>query len=118
MQRKAISRFMDNYHLKIQLIGEIQEAVRVKELNVELMEHLAFTANWILRYCENNNVKPPDLDKLLKLIDRSRQLIQRMYEHYSLSSPSPPTQNQHDFKHEDDSTEPNILLKYIYKIIY
>ena len=109
MQRKTkrvvIILSMDNYHLKRQLIGEIHEAVRVKELNVELMEHLAFTANWILRYCEKNHITPPDLDRLHELIDRSRELVQKMYEPYS--SPK----NKHPFKTPKDSTEPIIIIK-------
>jgi hypothetical protein len=104
-KRMRITLFMDNYYLKRQLIGEVQEAIRVKELNVELMEHLSFTANWILRYCEKNDVRPPDLDKLLELIQKSRNVIQNMYEPYSL-----PHKNQHDFKHAGDSTEPNYIF--------
>ena len=74
---------MDSYYLEKQLMGEVQEAIRVKELNVELLEHLSYTAHWILDYCERNNTKLPDLDKLVLLIDRSRRLINTMYGPYS-----------------------------------
>jgi hypothetical protein len=57
---------------------QIQEAIRVKELNVELMEHLAFTGHWILSFCQKNNIHPPNTDKLLELIGRSRVLIEKM----------------------------------------
>jgi hypothetical protein len=76
---KGIIHSMGDYYLKKQ----IQEAIRVKELNVELMEHLTFTADWLLRYCEKNNVRPPDIDKLLILIDRSKNLVQEICEPYS-----------------------------------
>jgi hypothetical protein len=39
-----IIHIMGEFYLKKQLIIEINEAIRVKELNVELMEHLPFTA--------------------------------------------------------------------------
>lgn len=68
---------------------EIQECMRVKELNIELMEHLSFTARWILRYCEGNDICPPDIDKLMELIAKSRQTIQKMDVPYS------PTDTQH-----------------------
>ena len=51
---------------------------RVKNLNIELMEHLAFTGHWILTFCQKNNIHPPNKDKLLELIGRSRELIEKM----------------------------------------
>lgn len=92
---------MDSWNLKRQLIGEIQEAIRVKELNVQLMEHLTFTADWILRYCERNNIKPPDLNRLYELIASAGDLVQKIYEPYSQL----PTESQQRNKTTDDSTE-------------
>ena len=80
------THFMDSEFLKKQLIGEIEEVVRVKQLNVDLLEHLTYTARWILIYCEKNNIKPPDMNKLLELISKSRELVQRMTESYSAST--------------------------------
>jgi hypothetical protein len=99
---------MDSSNIKGQLLGEIHEAIRVKELNVELMEHLTFMADWILRYCERNNVRPPDTYKLYDHITRAGNLVQQIYEPYS-HLPTPPT-FQHPFKTPEDSTEPNILF--------
>jgi hypothetical protein len=98
---------MDNYNLKRQLMGEIQEAIRVKELNVQLMEHLTFIADWILRYCERNNIKPPDIHKLSELITRAGNLVQQIYEPYSHL----PTESQQRFKTPDGSTEQQMLTK-------
>jgi hypothetical protein len=97
---------MDNYNLKRQLMGEIQEAIRVKELNVQLMEQLTFIADWILRYCERNNIKPPDIHKLSELITRAGNLIQQIYEPYSHL----PTESQQRFKTPDDSTEQDFFI--------
>jgi hypothetical protein len=51
---------------------------RVQNLNIELIEHLAFTGHWILTFCQKNNIHPPNTAKLLELIGRSRALIERM----------------------------------------
>ena len=56
---------MDDYYLKNQLIGEIQETIRIKELNVELMETLTGNAIWILKYCEKNKLNHLNLKRLL-----------------------------------------------------
>ena len=52
---------MDSYHLKKQLLLDIEEAEKFRELNMKLMEHLSFTVNWILDYCEKNNYNHPIL---------------------------------------------------------
>lgn len=51
---------MDSYNLKKQLLGEIQEASQVTELNIELMEHLNYTARWLINYSIKNDIKLPD----------------------------------------------------------
>jgi hypothetical protein len=63
-------------------MGELQEALAFKELNMELMEHLAFTADWLLRHCEKNNIKPPNLEKLMQCIQYGRSLIEKMARPY------------------------------------
>ena len=55
-----------------------KELHEIKELCMELMEHLAFMAHWILNYCEKNDIRPPDLDRLSKDIGYARQLVERM----------------------------------------
>jgi hypothetical protein len=57
---------MDNYFLKKQLLGEIQEAIRFKDLNIEFLELNSFIARWLLAYCTKNHVRPPNIDKLGK----------------------------------------------------
>lgn len=72
------------------------------------MEHQTFMAEWMLRYCEKNNIKPPDIDKLSDLITRAGNLVQQIYEPYA--HPPTPPKNKHPFKTPDDSTEPRILI--------
>ena len=94
---------MDDYYLKNQLIGEIQETIRIKELNVELMETLTGNAIWILKYCEKNNIRPPNLKRLLETVSKSRTLTERMYQYFS-------PQNKHPFTTPEDSTEPCVAM--------
>jgi len=64
VRKKEISHFMDSSYLKKQLIGEVQEAIIVKELNVELLKHLSYTArvyhasNSYHRFCETDRKDP------------------------------------------------------------
>jgi hypothetical protein len=93
---------MDDYYLKNQLLGEIQETIRIKELNVELMETLTDNAIWILKYCERNNIRPPNLKRLLETVSKSRVLTEKMFQSFSPN-----------FKHPngtpEDSTEPKVF---------
>lgn len=78
----------------------IEEIEGLKELNVQLIEHVGSIGMWILKYCERNRIRPPDADRLLDLIQRSREIVQKMYE--------PPTDSQQRNKTTDDSTEHKI----------
>jgi hypothetical protein len=59
-------------------MDKLKEIERVKNLNIELMEHLAFTGHWILKFCQKNNINPSNTDKLLELIGGSRGLIEKI----------------------------------------
>jgi hypothetical protein len=97
----------DSYFLKKQLIAETNETLRIKELNLELMENLSHMSHWILKYCTDYGIEPPNLDKLLDLIRRSHELIENMDGH----------QISPKYKHPnftpDDSTEQNFTLSYL-----
>lgn len=80
-----IHHSMDSVYLKKQLIGEIQEAMRVKELNIHLMEQLAYMGHWILNYCNEHKITPPNVERLLGLIHASRTIVNGIYEPYSRS---------------------------------
>ena len=101
---------MDSYNLKKQLLGEIQEASQVTELNIELMEHLNYTARWLINYSIKNDIKLPDLDKLQTLIHRCGILVQKVCE---CGQSSDGTRQRDDNETTDDKyTEPsNIKVK-------
>ena len=64
--------------VNLHFMDRLKEIERVKNLNIELMEHLAFTGHWILTFCQKNNIHPPYNDKLLELAGRSRELVQKI----------------------------------------
>ena len=96
---------MDNVFLKKQLIGEMAEAIRFKELNIEFMEQNYFLINWLLRHCEKNNIKPPNLDKIEEIVGKCTTIMNKMTEIYPSISP---TESQQRNKTPDDETEPKI----------
>ncbi len=69
---------MNDYHLKKQLLGEIHEALRIKELSVQLMEQVAFIGLWLLKYCQDNNIKPPNLDRLEDMLKNGREFVRKI----------------------------------------
>ena len=87
---------MDSEFLKRQLLDEIKEALIVKELNLQLMEQLAYTGHWILNYCNNNGVCPPNTKRLMELIQSSKIIIKDICEPYRRSDES---------LHDDDNDE-------------
>jgi len=95
---------MDSHYLKKQLICEIEEAIRVKELNLQLMEQLAYTGHWILNYCHNNNIHPSNTERLLELIEASKTIVRDICEPYNISDES--LQRKKDDKSDDNVTEP------------
>jgi len=80
-----MSLSMDNEYLKKQLLDEIKEAHRVKELNVQLMEQLTYTSHWVLNYCNNHKITPPNTDRLLDLIQACKRIVKDIYEPYRRS---------------------------------
>jgi hypothetical protein len=58
-------------------MDKLKEIERIKDLNIELMEHLAFTGHWILTFCRKNNINPPNTNRLLESLV-GVELIEKM----------------------------------------
>ena len=43
------------------------------------METITDNAMGVLKYCERNNIKPPNLNRILESVSKSRTLIGKMY---------------------------------------
>jgi hypothetical protein len=42
----------NTYHIKMAVLEELRHTLKVKRINDELLEHLASTLGWLLRYAE------------------------------------------------------------------
>lgn len=93
---------MDSIFLKKQLILDIEEAMRFRDLNMEFMDENAFLTRWLLNYCATNHIEPPNLDKLQDLIRKCGNLIERMNRPYTRSDDRiQPAKNEPSDEEED-----------------
>jgi hypothetical protein len=83
-------------HMKIAAFQELQEALKVKRVNDELLEFLASSLGWILRYAKKNNMEIPDKEKIIEIMNRAMVIENK----YQLS-----TESQHQNKTTEDSTK-------------
>lgn len=89
---------MDDYHLKMQLVSEIREVLRIKELCLELADATQSTLKWQMDYCRKNNIPILKERPLMDLLNRCESLITRIY------GDLPPL-HQHPDRTPPDSTE-------------
>ena len=93
--------FMDsNEHVKLAAFQELQDALKIKRVNDELLEFLTSSLRWLMHYSKKNNLPLPEKDRIVDILDRVMIIAAKL----------PPTRNQHDFKHSEDSTEPIFLF--------
>lgn len=92
--------YMDDNLLKMAIIQELREAVRTKELNDELLEHLVFSLRWLLDFSRKNKITMPNLDKIERIVDRAMEIGNMLpYKH---------TQTNTQKETRKDGTEPLI----------
>ena len=85
--KKGIERFMgsntgnddinNTYHIKMAVLEELRHTLKVKRINDELLEHLASTLRWLLRYAEINNIILPEKDKIVLALDRAMEIAEK-----------------------------------------
>jgi 5-methylcytosine-specific restriction endonuclease McrBC GTP-binding regulatory subunit McrB len=64
-------------HVKMAAIHELQDAVKIRHINMELLNYLTSSLRWILRYCQKNNIEIPEKDKIVDLIDKAIEIDNR-----------------------------------------
>jgi hypothetical protein len=69
---------MDDYHIKMQAIEELKDAVRIRKASVELMEHFTNSVSWLLYYAEKNGIELPEKDKMLAAVNRAIEIQCRL----------------------------------------
>lgn len=62
-------------YIKLQEIAELKEALTIKELNTELLEHLQSSVLFVMDYCEKNNIPLPNMNTIGNAVERADQLL-------------------------------------------
>jgi hypothetical protein len=65
------------------------------------LEYLTASLRYLLHYSQKYGIRLPDEDKLVEMMDKTLSILYKS-----------PTQNQHDFKHSDDSTDVPLEQKF------
>lgn len=61
-------------HVKIAALHELQDAVRIRRINIELFDYLCSSVRWMLRYATKNNIRLPDIEKFDEILDRAADI--------------------------------------------
>jgi hypothetical protein len=64
-------------HIRLAVYQELQNAVKIRKVNCELLEHLLSSVRWILHYARKNNISLPDIDKIEQVIDRAIEIDEK-----------------------------------------
>ena len=89
----------NTYHIKMAVLEELRHTLKVKRINDELLEHLASTLRWIIRYSETNNITLPEKDKIVLALDRAMEITEKL-----------PTSLQQPDKTPDDCNTTKLLV--------
>lgn len=80
--------------MKLAAFQELQDALKIKRVNDELLEFLASSLRWLIYYTRKNNLPLPEKDKIIRVLDRTMEISHKL-----------PPNFQHPSKTPDDSTE-------------
>lgn len=78
---------MNSHALELLLAGELKETLRVKKLNLELMEALEFSVLFMLSEADKNNSKLPNWKRLHGLLIRVKAIYSELYPPTKLQQP-------------------------------
>jgi hypothetical protein len=70
-QKKARISMDNTDLLEAAAYQKLQEVMRIKKVNEELLEYLSSSLRYILHYSKKNNIILPHIDKIKQIIDRA-----------------------------------------------
>ncbi len=105
--KNVVKKWMDTdrksyYHIKMPAWQELQEALKIKRINDELLEYLTSSLRYLVHYSERYNIHLPEHDKIGEILNRIMAIAEKL-----------PTESQQRNKTTDESTEPNFVLKFL-----
>jgi hypothetical protein len=65
-------------HIKMAAFRELQEAIRFKRVNDELLEYLTGSLRWILHYVKRHNIPLPEQDKINEVLERTFSIADKL----------------------------------------
>jgi hypothetical protein len=57
---------------------ELQEALKIKRVNDELLEHLLSSVLWLVNYAKKNNITLPEKDKITEILDKAIAIADKL----------------------------------------
>ena len=91
------------YHIKWAAMEELREALKLKEINEELLDQLASGLRWLIHYSSKYQIPLPEKDKMSALIDRTMAIGDKIP-----SSSDELLQSKRKRESDDNETEPFI----------
>lgn len=70
---------MDDYALKQQLVGELKDTLRIKKLNLELMDSLESTTIFLLQESKKLGIELPNAKILRALLKHVQEIYNEIY---------------------------------------
>ncbi len=91
-----------------EIVQEWKQLDKLEDLNQRLYDELGGAIMYILEYSKRNNIVLPHRDRLFKMVENYHVTCLSIMDFHKKIK-SLPRENQHDFKHSDNSTEPKYL---------
>ena len=101
----------NTYHIKMAVLEELRHTLKVKRINDELLEHLASTLRWPLRYGEINSIILPEKDKIALALERAMEIAEKLPSHQpNCNNQNKQSSNQHYQKLGNNQNFSNVLI--------
>ena len=78
-------------------IEELKEALKIKQVNDELLEYLSSSLSWLIHYSNKYQISLPEKEKISLILERILDINKGL-----------PSKSKHPFSTPDDETEPII----------
>lgn len=80
---------MPKDYIKLQEIEELRQAIKIKQVNEELLETLASNVLWIVRYSHKYGIPLRESDRIKSILEKAQNLLSQIY----------PEETSPDFEH-------------------
>jgi hypothetical protein len=100
-----------DYGIKIALMNEYKSTLEMKKMYEDLTESFRYIVGDLFDYAEKNKIDLPNRNRIYRIIEKAKQLIEYRMSRTSEKVPSYlPTEFQQRNKTPDDSTEPKNII--------